>query len=138
MTNLKKTINDYFKNRKEVIAVYLFGSHASGHERPFSDVDIGVILEHPDMDRSAALQGEYTLGLGRTTRKDVHTVILNTASEVLLKQVFAKGFCLLVNHDHAFKHFKMIRYSMIADFGYYLNMAQAGFQRKMMESQPNG
>ena len=33
MTKLENTINNYFKKRKEVVAVYLFGSHAKQQER---------------------------------------------------------------------------------------------------------
>ena len=138
MNHLQKTINRYFKNRKEVVAVYLFGSHAAGKERPFSDVDIGVILHHRYLKQSFALQSQYTVALGRLLRKDIHAVMLNTAGELLLKQVFKKGICACINDDTEFKQFKMICFSMISEFGYYLNMTQVGFRRKMMEAHPRG
>jgi len=40
---LSKIISDYFKNKDEVIAVYLFGSYACGKNQPFSDIDIGML-----------------------------------------------------------------------------------------------
>ena len=138
MNHHQETINRYFKNRKEVVAVYLFGSHATGKERPFSDVDIGVILHHRYLKQSFALQSQYTVALGRQLRKDVHAVMLNTAGELLLKQVFKKGICVCINDDTEFKQFKMIRFSMISEFGYYLNMTQVGFRRKMMEDHLGG
>ena len=49
---LTKKIKEYFKDKTEVVAVYLFGSHADG--------------------------------------KDIHPVILNFASEQLVKQIFLK------------------------------------------------
>ena len=133
MNDLQKTINQYFKNREEVVAVYLFGSHAAGKERSFSDMDIGVILRHPDLNQAFNLQSQYTVDLGRQLRKYVHAVILNTAGELLLKQVFKKGVCICVNDDTELKQFKMIRYSMISEFGYYLKMAQTGFRRRMLK-----
>jgi predicted nucleotidyltransferase len=138
MNSFQETINRYFKIRKEVVAVYLFGSHAAGKERPFSDVDIGVVLHHRDLDQAFMLQRQYTAALGRQLRKDVHAVILNTAGEMLLSQVFKKGVCVCINDDNELKRFKMIRYSMISEFGYYLKMTEAGFHRKTMEDHSRG
>ena len=45
---LSKIISDYFKNKDEVIAVYLFGSYAYGKNQPFSDIDIGILLNRID------------------------------------------------------------------------------------------
>jgi predicted nucleotidyltransferase len=138
MNMLTQTIKEYFYKREEVVAVYLFGSHAAGKERRFSDVDIGVILHNENLPQAIALQTEYTVALGRLLRKDVHTVILNTAGELLNKQVYAKGKCVCVNDPRILSLFKMTRYAMIADFDYYLKMTQAGFCRKMMEEHRDG
>lgn len=133
MNKLSQIISQYFHKRKEIVAVYLFGSHAAGNQRRFSDVDIGVILHNENLPQGISLRNEYTVALGRLLRKDVHPVILNTAGEVLNKQVFAKGKCICVNDPGALSLFKMTRYAMIADFGYYLKMTQSGFRKKMME-----
>jgi len=45
MSELEEKIKNYFKNKKEVIAVYLFGSYAEGREHDLSDIDIGRILD---------------------------------------------------------------------------------------------
>ena len=135
---MQDTISHYFKIRQEVIAVYLFGSHAVGKERPFSDVDIGIIITHRDMSRSFDLQSQYTVELGRQLRKDLHIVILNTAGELLLKQVYQKGRLICVNDEPQLMQFKMIHFSMIAEFGYYLNMTQAGFRRRVLEEHSIG
>jgi hypothetical protein len=37
------------------------------------------------------------LQLPKLLRKDVHPVAVNSASEALLKQIFGRGRCLLVN-----------------------------------------
>ena len=138
MTDLQKTISSYFKNREEVVAIYIYGSHASGKERRFSDVDVGIILHHPVLRQAFKLQSEYMIDLGRQLRKDVHTVILNTAGELLLKQVFSKGYVICVNDQNAFRRFRMNRYSMISEFGYYLKMTQSGFRHKLMEEGLHG
>ncbi|BBO81345.1 hypothetical protein DSCO28_19110 [Desulfosarcina ovata subsp. sediminis] len=129
--DLKNTIQKYFQHQKEVIAVYLFGSYASAKNRFFSDVDIGVILNHSVMQQSFALRNRFTVVLGRKLRQDIHITVLNTAGELLLKQVFQKGACVCVNHPDQLKYFKMTRYAMIAEFGYYLKMTQDGFCRAL-------
>jgi len=86
--NPTTTIGDYFKDRKEVVAAYLFGSHAVGKARPFSDVYVGVVLTHPFQAQSFDLQNQYTVAMGRQLRRDIHVVVMNTAGETLLKQIF--------------------------------------------------
>ena len=131
MTNIKEKIRSYFKNRKEVVAAYLFGSRAKGHERRSSDVDVGIVLHHGELHRSFELQKQYMVDLGRLLRKDMHTVILNTVGELLLKQVFSNGKLICVNNENEFKQFKMYKFSIIAEFGYYLEVAQAGFVQSL-------
>lgn len=138
MNLLQTTIRNYFKGRKEVVAVYLFGSHAAGKERPFSDVDVGVILTHQNQKQYFKFQSQYTVVMGRKLRKDIHVVIMNTAGETLLKQVFKKGICVCVNNESIFKQFKMTRFSMIGEFSYYLDMTQAGFRRKLIGGTTHG
>ncbi|WP_319409025.1 nucleotidyltransferase domain-containing protein [uncultured Desulfosarcina sp.] len=137
-TNPTTTIGNYFKDRKEVVAAYLFGSHAAGKERPFSDVDVGVVLTHQDQAEAFQLQSQYTVAMGRKLRKDIHVVVMNTAGETLLKQIFQKGVCVCVNNPSVLARFKMIRFSMIGEFGYYLDMTQAGFRRKLIGGKSHG
>ena len=42
---MQKTIADYFKTQP-VLKAWLFGSYSRGEERPNSDVDILVLLDH--------------------------------------------------------------------------------------------
>ena len=37
-------IIDFAKDRPGISVVYLFGSHATGHERKKSDIDLGVLF----------------------------------------------------------------------------------------------
>lgn len=138
MNYLQNTVHNYFKKRKEVVAVYLYGSYAAGKEKRYSDIDIGVVLDPQNREASMALQGQYTVALGRQLRKDIHAVIMNTAGEALLKQIFSKGVCVCVNDEPEFKRFKMKSFSMISEFGYYLDMTQAGFLRKLTGGTTHG
>ena len=130
---LSKIISDYFSNKDEVVAVYLFGSYASGKNRTFSDIDIGILLNRADPESVNQQKMGYLTELSRIIRKDVHPVILNFASEVLMKQIFSKGRCILINDSKKLAKYKMTMYARIADFSYYLNKMQKGFIRRTMK-----
>ena len=127
-----QSLTDYFKKQDEVVAAYLFGSFAKGNARPFSDVDVGIILHHDALSKEVHLRKRYMAELGRTLRKDIHPVILNTADELLLKQVFKQGVCVCDNDSKQRMQFRMVRFAMISEFGYYLSLTQRGFQRKSL------
>ena len=129
---LSKIISDYFSNKDEVVAVYLFGSYASGKNRTFSDIDIGILLNRADPESVNQQKMRYLTELSRIIRKDVHPVILNFASEVLMKQIFSKGRCILINDSKKLAKYKMSMYAKIADYAYYLNKMQKGFIRRTM------
>jgi hypothetical protein len=134
MSELEKKIAGYFKKKKEVIAVYLFGSHAEGKNRGLSDIDIGILLNGDSLDVANEKRKEYVLALARSTRKDIDALILNSAGEGLLRQVFQKGKCILVNDATILARSKMVMFSKIAEFGYYRNQMQSGLVRKIMEA----
>ena len=131
--SIQKIIRNYFSTRDEIVAVFLFGSYASGKERPLSDVDIGILLNSKDPDFAREKRTLYLCELTRLIRKDVHPVILNFAGEELLKQIFRKGSCILVKDERQLAHFKTIALSKIAEFGVYRKQMQAGLVRRVME-----
>jgi predicted nucleotidyltransferase len=136
---LDEAITDYFKaNSSGIVAVYLFGSQASGKTIPTSDVDVAVLLDRNDADFADTWMNLILSQLPRLLRKDIHPVIMNSASEMLLKQIFGKGRCLLVNDSRKHSEFKMLAFTRIADFNYYLKKMQAGFVRRVLEAAAHG
>lgn len=138
MTELENKIADYFKCKKDISAVYLFGSYADRREKRFSDIDIGILLKHRALKTAPAKQTACIMELGRILRKDIHPVILNTAGEIFLEQIFKKGKCLLVNDDKENILFKMISFSKIMDFSYLCRQIQSGFTKRLMEEGSDG
>jgi predicted nucleotidyltransferase len=138
MHNLEEKIARYFGNRQHVVAVYLFGSVAGGKVRPSSDIDIGVILDDVNRDVSNRVISGAIVELGRILRKDVHPVIMNTASDELLRQIFSKGSCILVNDAGKLARHRMVMFARLADFGYYRRQMQSGFIRRVMEESHSG
>ena len=134
---LKQKISAYFRDQHGVVAVYLFGSHAVGKERPFSDVDIGLLFDDADTKNASEKLEDYLAELSRIIRKNIHPVNMNSAGELLLKQIFLKGDCILVNDKKKLSRFKMIMFSKILDFSFYLTQMQSGFVRKMIGKELN-
>ena len=130
---MQKDIAKYFKVKKEVIAVYLFGSYAQAKERHFSDIDIGILLDRRHQDSAGENRIKYMLELSRILRKDIHCVILNSASEELLRQIFVKGTCIVVNNPRELARYKTFMFAKIADFAYHKKQMQSGLIRKVME-----
>jgi len=42
---ITSALREALSQRQEVVAAYLFGSYATGRERPDSDVDVAVLLD---------------------------------------------------------------------------------------------
>jgi len=122
----------YFENRPEVVAVYLFGSYASGHEKKQSDVDLGVLLEERVVSSKRALETAYIIGLGKLLRKDVHIVIMNDAGEGILAQIFKRGRCVFIQNLESLSRFKAVSYSLIANFGYQRSLMERAFVSRIL------
>ena len=132
MGAVEEKIKDYFNNKKEVIAVYLFGSYAEGRERDLSDIDVAIILDGRDPAFFHERRDVYMAELSRILRKDIDSVILNSASEALLRQVFLKGKCILVRDKRKMALHKTVMFSRVAELGYYRSSMQAGLIKKVM------
>ena len=62
-TDIRDTIRTFAESEPDIIAVYLFGSQASGKAHRFSDVDVAVLLP---VDMPAAARFDRRLHLGAT------------------------------------------------------------------------
>ena len=133
MMSIHENIKRFFENKKDITAVYLFGSYANGKERISSDVDLAILFGNRDREVVNQRLDEYLVALSRSLRKDTHLTAMDFAGEELLKQIFKKGECLVVNDPKALAYFKMIAFTKIVNFHYYRNQMQSGTIRKVME-----
>ena len=132
--NLTNRLKQYFNEKPEVIAVYLFGSQATGGKKRSSDVDIGILINTKDRATEIEKRNQYMVDLANILRKEIHPVILNSAGEELMQQIFAKGDCILIKNQKELSLFKMTMFARIADFDYYRNQMQSGLIRGIMET----
>jgi predicted nucleotidyltransferase len=131
--NLTIWLKTFFKDKPEVVAVYIYGSQATDKTGDSSDVDIGILLDTSERAAQIEKRNQYMVELANILRKEIHPVILNSAGEELMRQIFAKGKCILVKDQKKLSLFKMTMFARIADFGYYRNQMQSGLIRGIME-----
>ena len=72
-----KKIENFFQDKPEVVAVYLFGSYAEKRERDFSDIDIGILINGTNEELLIEKRNTYMTKLGRILKKDIHPVIFS-------------------------------------------------------------
>lgn len=120
---LKTQIAAYCATRPEIAACYLFGSRATGKERTRSDVDVAFLLDSIISPAAySELKMTYYSGLEAIVRLDIHPLIMNDASEVVLGQVFGKGEVVYEQNTETLRIFRRHKLPLIAEFSYYIDM----------------
>lgn len=116
---LTRAIREALEPLPEVLATFLFGSHATGRARPDSDVDIAVLLAAEtakDEDRRKLLW-RLIAALGETLAADrVDLVVLNDAPPKLAFQVLKHGVLAFSRDPVALHRFRVRTYSAHADY----------------------
>jgi len=131
--DMNEGIIRFFRKRPEVVAVFLFGSHARGRARATSDIDLAVLVDPQAKVDEFELKRDLMIGLSRILRKEIHLVILNRAGETLSAQVFKHGKCVFNPKPGTLSQFRTVQFSKMADFAYLRNIMEKGFTRKIME-----
>ncbi|OGG17352.1 hypothetical protein A3D78_04015 [Candidatus Gottesmanbacteria bacterium RIFCSPHIGHO2_02_FULL_39_14] len=90
INKIKEKIRDYFKKKREVAAVYLYGSFARGEEKRESDIDLAVLFRNQKDDR-LALRLEYTDDLEKILKKKVEIQDLNSCRVDFAYRVLEEG-----------------------------------------------
>jgi predicted nucleotidyltransferase len=87
---------DFARAHHEISALYLFGSHASGHERSRSDIDLGVLFNE-DVDGFARIDMETEIS--NILAKDVDLIDMKRSGPFLRHQIYKHG--RLIYHDES-------------------------------------
>lgn len=100
--NIHKLIKSFFKDKNNVLLVFLFGSYASKQMKTSSDVDIGVLFEKiPSFFELNALKEN----LSEVLKRDIDLVALNNASPIIKMQVIKKGILVFQRNKNDFSLF---------------------------------
>jgi len=92
---IKETLNDYFKDRHEILFSYIFGSTVTGTANKLSDIDIAIFINEKkinEKDYRYGYQAEILTDLMKILKTDkVDLVILNYATTLLKHRVIYFG-----------------------------------------------
>lgn len=102
----------------DVVAVYLFGSHARGEGRPDSDFDLALLVKEHTHNFPLL---QFTLAVEDLLGTAVDLVNLNSAGEVLKYQVRRDGKLLYEKDNRARKLFEVRSRKYFEDFKYMHN-----------------
>lgn len=97
-------IQSYFKEKPEVVGVYLFGSFALARENKESDIDVAVLYQEgkdPGFEERLKMSSKLSTLLGR----DVDLVFLGQVSCILRYQVLKYGKAILCHDLHQLNEF---------------------------------
>lgn len=95
---IREALQKFFRQQKEVVFCYLFGSHATGHAIAKSDVDVAVYLDPLQKQDQFEKRLELIAELSKFLKKEVDVIVLNTAPP-FLKHVVLKEGVLLFDRD---------------------------------------
>ncbi|MCA1797226.1 MAG: nucleotidyltransferase domain-containing protein [Geobacteraceae bacterium] len=88
------------KYRHNIVAIYLFGSCATGQVSPISDVDIAVLLKGNDKTDAHRFRFAFYADMSRVLqRNDIDVVILNTSKNLILQDTIVREGRLLYSAD---------------------------------------
>lgn len=90
-------ILEYFEKRREVVALFLFGTFDTIKERPDSDIDLAVLIDPQKAEDNnyEMLKAEYYNTSPDFSLRNIDIVILNTAPTPLKYEIFKTGRILL-------------------------------------------
>jgi len=92
-------IIEVIKSHPNVIAIYLFGSHAKGEATPLSDIDIAVILENPTPESEA--------DIGSLSSPEIDVVLFHRLPLHIKYEVFKYGREIFVRDEEKLLEIKL-------------------------------
>ena len=124
---LKDKIIEYFQNKKEVIAVYLYGSIVTGKDAEESDVDIALLTTpYKDFMESQRARVRYQTEISRLIEREVDLVFLQEAGELLSYQILIKGQIVVETDKEIHRSYRAYRLIKYLDFQYLEDRMKKG------------
>lgn len=137
--DFEKEIIETFQRHPEVIAVYLFGSYASGRQLEGSDLDVAVLLATPVKGKELHdLEMTYFRELSERIPKNLDIVILNRAGEILTHEILTKGKLVYERDRDKRVEFEARRIVDYLDFLPYFERMQKGMMQRLRQRVRDG
>lgn len=97
-SNIKKQVTFFAQKHKEIVAVYLFGSIATGRDKLDSDIDIAIMV---NIKVSGLTRIAWETRLSELIGKDVDLIIFGQSGALLRHQILKYGKLLYEKDFHA-------------------------------------
>ncbi len=129
-------LQEFFQNQKNIAAVYLFGSFGTEFAHSFSDIDLGIVFQPPDV----GLMNEMKLeaDLTRLLNKDeIDVVNLNKAPVSLQYKAVTEGELLHEGSYEAHSDFLEMVYKRYLDYLPDLEAYEREYEKALKEAYLN-
>lgn len=100
--DITNSLEEHFKDKKEILLAFIFGSAVSGRLIKASDIDIALLFDiMPSLSELLRVTDELSQTIGR----EVDVVVLNGASPVIRMQVLKNGRLIKKKNDVIYSNF---------------------------------
>jgi predicted nucleotidyltransferase len=109
-------LTEYFTAQPDVIAVYLFGSRATGRARAESDVDVAVLLNEEDSVERFERRLQLMVEVSEVCGREADVIVLNDAPPILQNQVLKHGRLLYERDRRSRVEFEVLSRKIYFDY----------------------
>ncbi|OGG15650.1 hypothetical protein A3D77_01320 [Candidatus Gottesmanbacteria bacterium RIFCSPHIGHO2_02_FULL_39_11] len=92
-SNLIKRIKQYFSNKPEIAAAYLYGSYARGEQKEDSDIDIAILL-NSSVKNTFDIQIQHQNNIEKLLKKKVEVQAINSSRVDFSYRVISEGIII--------------------------------------------
>lgn len=131
----KQRLGEYLGEQADVLAAFLFGSVARGADRPDSDLDIAVLLEHAEEVTPLRAATLLSAVMAIAGRDDVDLVVLNSATPLLKHRIARDGEVLYARSNTDVAEFVIRAMSEFVDTQPLRDLQREQMHRRLRESQ---
>jgi len=128
-------ISNVFKKEGALLAVYLFGSYASGNPHRYSDIDMAVLFDKTvNPEDYTDKQIDLAVSLGRLLGREADVVVLNRAGSFLKYIVLKNGLRVYERPDRSERGFEARAIVEYFDFLPIKNRIEEGILSKIKKA----
>lgn len=132
-TTIDEAIRSAVSGLDGLVLLVLFGSRATGKERPTSDIDLALLARPDDPRSKRQLQSKVASAVAHLTparRADV--VFLDEAPELLRHNIMRDGRLIICHDDAAWRSWRVRTMREHGDREWYRRILREGLKRRLL------
>lgn len=132
--DIARQIRQIYESDREVAAVYVFGSNATGRAHAQSDIDLAILFERrlPRWESYKRREKHFAL-LARALKTEPDVVDLEEVNLILLLEILQHGVIVIENNHERNVGFRARKIVECLDFQFIVRRCAEGMHRKGME-----